>query len=162
MVTYPRIRFECQVNGKELIAEVVAQETDPGHFNFNTRFSDGFEDTFIHEKRSGLWKAMRDKEAAYLKKIKDDLSALVAYQIDRHYLSFRHSIRSKIVNVWAFETEWEDRSMIYTVYYKGDYQFEMKKKYGGWHARSVRPEKNKVIDETLVEKIGQMIDAKIR
>lgn len=162
MVTYPRIKFECQVNGKELIAEVVAQETNPGHFNFNTRFSDGFEDTFIHEEKSGLWEAIRDKKAAYLKRIKDDLSALVAYQIDRHYLSFRHSIGSRTVNIWVFETEWEDKNMIYTVYYKGDYQFEMKKIYGGWYARSVRPGKNKIIDETFVDKIGEMIDARIR
>lgn len=162
MVTYPRIKFECQVDGKELIAEVVAQETDPGHFNFNTRFSDGFEDTFIHEESSGLWKAIRNKKAAYLEEIKDDLSALVSYQIDRHYLSFRHSIGSDIVNIWVFETEWEDKRRIYTVYYKGDYQFEMKKIYGGWFARSVRQEKNKIIDETLVAKIGEMIDARMR
>jgi hypothetical protein len=162
MVTYPRIKFECEVNGQDLIAEVLAQETDPGHFNFNTRFSDGFEDTFIHEERTGLWKAIRDKKAAYLEKIKDDLSALVAYQIDRHYLSFRQLIGEKLLNIWVFETEWEDGSTIYTVYYKGDYQFEMKKIYGGWFARSVRPEKNKIIDEALVARIGAMIDTKIR
>jgi hypothetical protein len=161
MVTYPRIKFECEVNGQDLIAEVVAQETIPGHFNFNTRFSDGFEDTFIHEERSGLWKAIRDKKAAYLEKIKDDLSALVAYQIDRHYLSFRQLIGEEIVNIWVFETEWDDRT-IYTVYYKGDYQFEMKKMYGAWFAKSVRPEKHKRIDEGLVGKIGGMIDATIR
>jgi hypothetical protein len=161
-VTYPRIKFECQVNGKDLIAEVIAQETDPGHFNFNTRFSDGFEDTFIHEEGSGLWKAIGNKKAAYLEKIKDDLSALVAYQIDRHYLSFRYAIGPEIVNIWIFETEWEDRGTIYTVYYKGDYQFEIKKIMGGWHAWSVREEKNKVIDESLAAKIGDMIDARIR
>ncbi len=162
MVTYPRIKFECQVNGKELIAEVVAQETNPGHYNFNTKFSDGFEDTFIHEERSGLWKAIRDKKAAYLEKIKDDLSALVAYQIDRHYLSFRHNLGSQLMNIWVFETQWEDRSMLYTVYYKGDYQFEMKKIDGGWQARTVRQANNCSIDEQLVAKIGKMIDTRIR
>jgi hypothetical protein len=162
MVIYPRIKFECCVNGEDLIAEVVAQETYPGHFNFNTRFSDGFEDTFIHEERSGTWNATRDKKAAYLEEIKDDLSALEAYQIDRHYLSFRHRIGVELVNVWVFDTEWEDDGTIYTVYYKGDYQFEMKKIYGGWYARSVRMEKNKVIDNDLVARIGQMIDAKIK
>jgi hypothetical protein len=162
MVVYPPIKFECEVNGKDLIAEVVAEETDPGRFNFNTKFSDGFEDTFIHEERSGLWKAIRDQKAAYLEKIKDDLSALVAYQIDRAYLSFRHTIGSHVVNIWVFETQWENGGMIYTVYYKGDYQFEMKKIYGGWYAKSVRQEKIKLIDETLVARVGEMIDAKIR
>jgi len=162
MITYPSIKFECQVNGKELIAEVVAQETHPGHFNFNTRFSDGFEDTFIHQQKKGLWKAIKDKKAAYLEKIKDDLSALVAYQIDRHYLSFRHVINSEVVNVWVFETLWETGCVIYTVYFKGDYQFEMKKKQGGWSAKTVRQLKNHSIDEELVAKIGQVIDAKIR
>jgi hypothetical protein len=162
MVTYPRIKFECEINGKELIAEVIAEEVNPGHFNFNTRFSDGFEDTFIHEERSGLWEATRDKKSAYLKKVKDDLSALVAYQIDRPYLSFRHKIDAQVVNVWVFETQWEDRSMIYTVYYKGDYQFEMKKICGGWYAKTVRPKKDTIIDEGLVAKIGERIDNRFR
>lgn len=162
MVTYPKIKFECEVNGRELIAEVLTQETNPGHFNFTTKFSDGFEDTFIHEERSGLWRAIRDKKSGYLEKIKDDLSALVSYQIDRHYLSFRHLVGKEIVNVWVFETEWENRIAIYTVYYKGEYQFEMKKVYGGWYAWSVRPEKNKLIDNALVARIGTAIDAKIR
>lgn len=162
MVTYPRIKFECEVDGKELIAEVVAQETNPGHYNFNTRFSDGFEDVFTHEERSGVWKANRDKEQAYLEQVRDDLSALVCYQIDRHYLSFRHELGNEIVNVWIFETEWEDGSMIYTVYYKGDYQFEMKKVFGGWYARSVRQHKRKVINDELVGKVGSMIDSKMR
>lgn len=162
MVIYPKIRFECEVAGQDLIAEVVARETNPGHFNFNTKFSDGFEDIFIHEEQSGLWKATKDKKADYLEKIKDDLSALVAYQIDRHYLTFRQLIGTEITNVWVFETEWEDGSVIYTVYYKGDYQFELKKIYGGWYPRSVRAGKNEMIDKALVEKIGKMIDARIR
>lgn len=162
MVTYPGIKFECRVDGKDLIAEVVAQETNPGHFNFSTKFSDGFEDIFIHEEKSGLWKAIRDQKATYLEKIKDDLSALVAYQIDRHYLSFRQSIGGELVNIWIFETEWEDGTTIYTVYYKGSYQFEMKKVFGAWYARSVRSQNNKVIDDGLVAKIGGVIDAKIR
>lgn len=162
MVTYPRIKFECEVNGRELTAEVVTRETNPGQFNFDAKFSDGFEDTFIHEERSGLWKAISDKKSAYLEKIKDDLSALVAYQIDRHYLSFRHYIGKEIVNIWVFETEWENRSAIYTVYYKGEYQFEMKKIYGAWYGWSVRPEKNKKIEDALVAKIGAIIETKIR
>ncbi len=162
MVTYPAIKFECRVEGKNLIAEVVAEETDPGHFNFNTKFSDGFEDTFILHEPSGMWKAMRDKKAAYLKKIKDDLSALVSYQIDRHYVSFRYKIGNKLVNVWVFETEWEDGSLIYTVYYLGDYRFEMKKVWGAWEAKTVRQANPENIDENLVAKIGETIDDCIR
>lgn len=162
MVTYPPIKFECQVKGKELIAEVVANETDPGHFKFDTRFSDGFEDTFTLHEPTGLWKAIRDKEAAYLKKIKDDLSALVSYQIDRHYLSFRHVIAGKLTNIWVFETEWEDGSLIYTVYYRGDYRFEMKKVWGAWTAKTVRQQNPEQIDDQLVETIGKMIDDRIR
>jgi hypothetical protein len=162
MVTYPPIKFECQVEGKNLVAEVVAEETYPGHFNFNTKFSDGFEDTFKLHEPSGSWKAERDKKAAYLKKIKDDLSALVSYQIDRHYLSFRHKIGDRLVNIWVFETEEEDDTRIYTIYYLGDYRFEMKKVWGAWEAKTVRQVNPETIDEKLVAKIGEMVDECIR
>ena len=161
MVTYPRIKFPCHVEGKELVAEVLAQETNPGHFNFATKFSDGFEDTFIHEESSGIWRATRNKKTIYLEKIKDDLSALTRYQIDRHYLSFRHQLEGQTVNIWVFETEWEDGSVLYTVYYKGEYQFEMKKVRGAWRSRSVRGNRQPA-NEELVLTIGNMIDAKIR
>ena len=162
MITYPPIKFECQVSGKELIAEVVAEEVNPGQFNFNTRFSDGFEDIFSHDEGSGIWKAIRDKKAAYLKKIKDDLSALVAYQIDMQYFSFRHKIGQQVKNVWVFETQREGGNKVYTIYYHGDYRFEIKKIRGSWHAKTVRQINPEIIDERLVAKIGEMIDAKIK
>lgn len=161
MVTYPRIKFECEVDGKELVAEVQAQEVKPGHYSFNTRFSDGFEDTYLHDERAGLWKAIHDKKRSYLKQIKDDLSALVCYQIDRAYFSFRHLIGTELVNIWVFETQWEDRSMIYTIYYKGDYQFDMKKIRGAWYAHSVRSQ-HADIDDSLVSTIGGLIEAKMK
>src|SRR5688572_3363962 len=170
MITYPTIKFECQVSGKELIAEVDGRKIRPGYYNFNTRFSDGFEDTFIHEEGSGIWRAVGDKEPDYLERIKDDLSALLSYQVGRHYLSFRHKIEDDIVNIWVFETQREDGYMmyskggykVYTVYYKGDYRFEVKKIGTAWHAKTVRHVNPEVIDETLVTTIGQMIDARIK
>lgn len=162
MVVYPPIKFECQVEGKNLIAEVVANELQPGHFSFSTKFSDGFEDIFIHEEGSGLWRSASDKKSPYLKKIQDDLSALVSYQIDRHYLSFRHRMGDQLVNIWVFESEWEKESPLYTVYYLGDYRFEMKKIGGGWQAKTVRQVNPENIDRELVDKTGRLIDARIR
>jgi hypothetical protein len=172
MITYPLIKFSCRVSGKNLIAEVIASETDPGHFNFNTRFSDGFEDTFIRDGRSGSWLAVRDTKENYLQKIKDDLNALLCYQVDRHYLSFPQKIGDELINIWVFETEREDGYMVYskgkgtckgyTVYYKGDYRFEMRKIAGAWQAKTVRHRNPEVIDENLVIKIGKIIDAKIK
>lgn len=170
MITYPTIKFECKVSGKELIAEVVAEEINPGQFNFNTRFSDGFEDIFSHDEESGTWKSHKDSKSAYLKKIQDDLSALMSYQVDRHYLSFRHTIGKESINVWVFETQREDGDMVYpkggykryTVYYNGDYRFEMKKVRGAWHAKTVRQINPEIIDENLVAIISKMIDGQIK
>jgi hypothetical protein len=170
MITYPPIKFECSIRGKELIAEVVAKEIDAGHFNFNTRFSDGFEDTFIHDDEVGIWKAVRDKEADYLERVKDDLSALLSYQVDRHYLTFRYKIGDELVNIWVFETQREDGYMVYSssgcktyvVYYKGDYRFEIKKTGCAWYAKTVRQVNPEIIDENLVATIGKMIDTRIK
>lgn len=162
MITYPPIKFECQVSGKELIAEVVAEEINPGQFNFNTRFSDGFEDIFSHDEKSGIWNAIRDKKSSYLKKIRDDLSALLSYQIDKYYLTFKHKIWQQLVNIWVFETQREDGYIVYTVYYHGDYRFEMKKIVDTWYAKTVRNINPEIIDERLVTKIGEMINTEIR
>ena len=170
MITYPPIKFECKVSGRELVAEVVAEEINPGKFNFNTRFSDGFEDIFSHDEESKTWNAIRDTKADYLKKIQDDLSALMSYQVGRHYLNFRHRLRDQIINVWVFETQREDGYMVYskggckcyTVYYNGDYRFEMKKVGGAWYAKTVRQINPESIDENLVAIIGKMIDGQIK
>lgn len=160
MITYPTIRFECQVSGKKLIAEVVTQVNNLTQFDFMARFSDGFEDIFQHDPTRGIWKALRDKKSAYLRKIKDDLAALRFYQPNRHYLNFRHQVGQEPVNIWVFETLPEDGFKVYSVYYKGDYRFDMKKIFGVWYARSVRQDA-RPIDGILVDKIGEMIDQKM-
>ena len=170
MITYPPIKFECKVSGRELIAEVIAEEVKPGQFNFNTTFSDGFSDIFSHDDDSGIWKANKDKKEAYLKKIQDDLCALQCYQIGRHYLSFRHPVDNETINIWVFETQREDLYMMYSkggckryaVYYNGDYRFEMKKVAGAWTAKTVRHHNPEIIDKDLVARIGHLIDKKIK
>lgn len=170
MITYPPIKFECKVSGRELIAEVIAEEVNPGQFNFNTRFSDGFEDVFSHDERAKTWKALHDTQASYLNKIQDDLAVLRCYQVGRHYLSLPHIIDEKLINVWVFETQRDDGYMVYSkggckryaVYYNGDYRFEIKKVNGAWYAKTVRQVNPEIIDENLVASIGKMIDARIR
>jgi hypothetical protein len=162
MITYPPIKFECQVNGKQLLAEVETKAHEGGKFEFSTKFSDGFSDTVFHDEKSGTWKTGRDKKATYFKKIKDDLSALVSYPAFKHYLSFRHKVGNQLVNIWVFETEMENRNVVYTIYYHGNYQFEMKKIRGGWHAKTVKQNQPELIDGELVDKIGKMIDERIK
>jgi len=162
MITYPPIKFECQVKGKALLAEVETKALDEGKFEFTTRFSDGFSDTVFHDEKSGTWKTGRDKAATYFKKIKDDLSALVFYPAFKHYLSFRHKVGNQLVNIWVFETETENRNVIYTIYYHGNYRFEMKKVRGAWYAKTVKQNQPEIIDQELVDKIGKMIDSRMR
>ena len=126
MITYPPIKFECRVNGKELLAEVETKALDGGKFEFATKFSDGYSDTVFHDEKSGVWKMGRAKTSTYFKKIKDDLSALLFYPAFKHYLNFRHKLANQIVNIWVFETETENRNVVYTIYYHGNYRFEMK------------------------------------
>ena len=162
MITYPPIKFECRVNGKELLAEVETKALDGGKFEFCTKFSDGYSDTVFHDEKSGVWKTGHVKTAAYFKKIKDDLSALLFYPAFKHYLNFRHKIGNQVVNIWVFETETENRTVVYTIYYHGNYRFEMKKIRGGWYAKTVKQDRPESIDEELIEKIGKMIDDRIK
>jgi hypothetical protein len=169
MITYPPIRFRCKVSGRELTAEVVTEAVRPGQYNFNTRFSDGFCDTFFHDERSNTWAAGKDERSAYLEKIQDDLSVLRKYQVGRHYLSFRHKVNGRTINIWVFETQRVDGYMMYSmggckcysVFYNGDYRFEIQKINGAWQGKTVRHANPETIDQVLVAKIGTMIDARI-
>ena len=140
-----------------MIAEVITEVFELGRFNFTTRFSDGFEDTYSLDKALGKWNALRDKKSAYLKKIKDDLRALLYYQPNRHYLNFQYPMGQELVNIWIFETFPEDGCRVYSIYFKGDYRFDMKKMFGAWYARSVRNDAAP-IDNKLVDRIGEMVE----
>ena len=160
MINYPPIKFECQVRGKKLVAEVNAQVAGTDRFLFRTRFSDGFEDTFSHDTHGDQWGALNDAKQEYLKRVKDDLAALQNYQPFRHYLYFRDKQGHQSLNIWVFETMPENGVDVYSVYYMGQYQFDMKKLRGAWLAKSVR-NNAAPIDTSTIEQIGQMIDARI-
>lgn len=162
MITYPPIKFECRVKGKELLAEVETKAYDGGKFEFATRFSDGYSDTVFHDETSGTWKTGNAKSETYFKKIKDDLSALLFYPAFKHYMSFRHKVGNQLTNIWVFETETDDRNIVYTIYFHGNYRFEMKKVRGAWFAKTVKQGQPEIIDQNLVNKIGKMIDDKIK
>ena len=51
---------------------------------------------------------------------------------------------------------------MFTIYYQGNYRFEMKKVRGVWHAKTVKQNQPEIIDQELVKKIGKMIDDRIR
>ncbi|RYG53874.1 MAG: hypothetical protein EOO01_03190 [Chitinophagaceae bacterium] len=170
MITYPSISFPCMVRGRELTAEVITEAVKPGKYNFNTRFSDGFCDTFSHDEISGTWAAVKGGQKSYLEKIQDDLSVLRNYQVGRHYLCFLHTIHGKPTNVWVFETQRIDGYMMYSsrgckcysVFYNGDYRFDIQKINGAWEGKTVRHSNPERIDETLVTTIGSVIDARIK
>jgi hypothetical protein len=61
MITYPPIKFECRVNGKELLAEVETTAHDGGKFEFCTKFSDGYSDTVFHDEKSESGKQGMEK-----------------------------------------------------------------------------------------------------
>ena len=170
MITYPPIKFQCKVSGRELTAEVITEAVKPGRYNFNTRFSDGFCDTFSHDENGNTWAAGKDGMPSYLEKIQDDLSVLRKYQVGRHYLCFPHTIHGRPSNIWVFETQRIDGYMTYSsrgcksysVFYNGDYRFDIQKINGAWEGKTVRHINPETIDEDLVSTIGSMIDARIK
>jgi hypothetical protein len=170
MITYPPIKFRCEVSGRELTAEVITEALRPGQYKFNTRFSDGYADTFSHDEVSDTWRAGKGKRSSYLKRIQDDLCVLEKYQVGRHYLSFRHTIKGRPANIWVFETQRSDGYMMYSkggckcysVFYNGDYRFDIQKINGAWQGKTVRYSNPEKIDEKLVAHIGALIDARIK
>ncbi|WP_276501831.1 hypothetical protein [Terrimonas pollutisoli] len=162
MITYPVISFQTDIDDKSMGVDVLTQVLDRGQFRFYVKFGNGQEDIYVHDAIHNSWfsEHNEDCEQACFKAVKDDLVTLEYYPVFKKYLVHRKNINGEPVNIWVFESQREKDVIIYTVYFKGDYQFDLKKHRGAWHGESVKKGKA-VVDPHLVKEIGKLIDNSI-
>ncbi|GEO08742.1 hypothetical protein [Segetibacter aerophilus] len=149
------VAFNCVVNGKPLIAEVIADIENPLEFTVAMRFNDGveFEATALE---SGKWWISDVRKLDYIKAVQDDLSNFLSvkhYQWDMFEISYKHAP----LLVWVAKIE-TDEDGPFSIYYKGDYRFHTRKSKQGWEAKSVRVMNPEIIDERLVSFIGARLE----
>lgn len=162
MITYPVISFQTDIDDKSMGVDVLTQVLDPGQFRFYVKFANGTEDIYVHDAIHNRWFSEHNEncEQACFKAVQDDLVTLEYYPVFKKYMVHRMNMNGELVNVWVFESQREKDVIVYTVYFKGKYQFDLKKYRGAWHGQSVKKSKA-IIDPQLVKEIGKLIDDSI-
>lgn len=151
----PAITFECQVDGKRLLAKITYQEDNGIQYIYHISFSDGHAASFVAPIEGGKW---YDEKLAspYAKAIKDDLNAFCGFLPSKPPVCIRLKSNREAFNVWIVPQVM--KSLHYTIFYKGDYRFDVRKG-NGWEANSVR--ENSIIDKEIAAIVCQNIDQRI-
>lgn len=163
MITYPLISFQTNVDDKPVRVNVLTQVLDRGQFRFYVKCSNEHEDIYVHDAIQNTWFSENSndcKQQACFKAIEDDLVTLEFYPAFKHYMVHHQNIDGIMGNIWVFESQREKGVIVYSVYFRGSYQFDLKKCRGAWQAESVKTNKAN-IDPHLVKEIGKLIDNSI-
>lgn len=149
----PHISFRCLVNGKELTATVTHSENTGLQLLYHVFFSDGHRDTYVpgeEEVREGFGRT-RTMDA-YEAAVFDDLIIIHQREKENPFITVRVGEEgAESYNVWIRE-----KRGYYSVYYKGGYQFTLRKKEG-WESGTMR-EIGYVINQPLARLLTHYID----
>jgi|GEM_PF-5607154 len=142
----PHISFPCLVNGEELTATVTHLENTGVQTLYHVRFSDGHQDAYVpgdEQVREGFGRTRtldKYEEAVY-----EDLCVIQQVEKGYPFISVRVGEEGgESFNVWIRE-----KKGYYSVYYKGQYQFTLRKRER-WESGTMR-ERGYVINGRLAK-----------
>lgn len=153
----PLLTFDCNINGNELKGFFYGEtDEDPINRTIDVGFSDGYQTTFLVDE-NGCWCDLNDKKSPYVFPLLNDLNILLSHSKDRFATCFQVEDVEGLFNVYVFECEDEVKRTQYSVYYKNDYRFTLKKNGGKWDWSTSR----KIDPETMNEPLTQFTISKI-
>jgi hypothetical protein len=150
----PAIEFFCDVDGRVLKASLTHVEDNGVQFIYHISFSDGHVGSFMAPLEAGRWYD-EGLSSAYAKAIHDDLNAFCGFLLNKPPFCIRLKSEKEAFNVWIVPSR---KTAHYSVYYKGDYRFELRKK-DCWEVNSVR--EGAFIDEAIASIVCKNIDRRI-
>lgn len=152
----PAIPFDCVVEGKKLRATVTHVEDNGQQFIYRIRFSDGHAASFVAPMEAGQW-LNESLASPYARAIADDLNAFCGFMPPKPPFCIRLKSETEAFNVWVLPHVL--RNGQYSVYYKGDYRFDVRK-VKTWEAKSVR--ENSDINQEIASIVCRNIDERKR
>lgn len=141
------ITIKCRVEGKDLLAKVVALTNDPIQTGFVIKFSDDTSVTATGCEDSGKFEANSPLYSPYIDAIQKELFGF-SMVMDSEWHKFETKYKEENILVWVGVKE--DKEYNYTIYFDGSYQFELRKKDGQWQSRSVRVIEPNPINQDIV------------
>ena len=140
--------FSLMVNGKRQGAHL---ETilDAGTFNvFSIGFADGYHDCFFSTGDGNIRGINEIKGKPYAAALKHDLHVFNHLKEGAAIENFPYEAEGQFANGWIF-TKQGSTGLVYTIYLKGIYQFDIIEKEKGWTAVAEKAEGRGEIDQKL-------------
>ncbi len=155
------LKFYCQVNGKDLMAKIRGVVNHPIYFVYRIQFSDGYEDDFYLLENGFVDSEKGESSKPYAYALRYDLQSLGWMPGNKGVYTMRWMIGGTHTNIWIKETD-SDGEHIYSIYFNGNYRFEMKKDGTGWFWRTRRVVEPEEINEKLAVEIGRLLDRELQ
>ena len=157
---FPDISFPCKVNGKKMIARYLGEENHPEDTVFKFSFSDGHETSFRRGEFYDWIDTTTGRGSLYLEGVYGDLPNMYGFAAGCTGSCFTVDKDHSFFNVFVFDVTRSNGDHIKTVYYKGDYRFDLKLIGGVWKARTSRSiEVADMIDDEMATLVTQFIRA---
>src|SRR5687768_16904634 len=127
------LAFNCNIKGRKLKAEVIAEIRNPLNWYYRIKFSDGYTSDF-YASQSGTWydAANDDKskpfKSPYVFAIQNDLKDIVCFNTSDAHYCFQLPVAGVETNVFVFFSNSDEFGPLYIVRYNGDYRFTLKRK----------------------------------
>jgi hypothetical protein len=149
----PQISFPCTVNGKDLTATLTHTEYTGLQMLYRVQFSDGHSHAYSpgdEEVREGFGRT-RTLDS-YEEAVFEDLRVVHHLENGNWYINVRVCEEGgEGFNVWI-----KEKNGHYSVYYKGQYQFTLRKRVG-WEWGTMR-EKGYVVNGRLAKLLADYLD----
>ena len=156
---FPKLSFPCYINGQKLTATYLEQTEDAVvDFQFKFSFSDGYS-TIFYCNEYGWADDINNGKPIYLKAIKDDLLALVSCISIEKAMVFPVHFNKTNFNVFVFKDCITTDGFPYSVYYNGEYRFDIEKINGEWFAKSICIINPGKLDDKLVSIIIKELES---
>ena len=145
------IEFPVTIKGKELVATVEENTSNPVQEIFRIRFSDGYVDEFGMDEDDGLIKGCNSGSLFYAQAIEDDFHIISFIKQDKFFHVFQHELNGVRKNIWVIEDE-RDGNVVYKVYYNSFYHFEFKEEGNEWKEISHSKDETETIEPIIAKR----------
>ena len=142
--------FTLFVNGKRIGAAIETVLYGEFYNLFSIRFNDGYHDCFF-DNGDGTIRAINEiKSKPYLSALKYELPVFKHFTKDSQLENFPYEKGGQFANGWILKNQYTT-GLVYTIFLKGVYQFDIIEKQDGWTAVVKDAPGNAPIDTKLAQ-----------
>jgi hypothetical protein len=148
--------FPCVVNNKRLKAKLVQEPPNILGYEYSLLFSDGTKADII-SREGGKWQVEPSSAQPYVNAIEAALRDFVAVNL-WPWQMFQITYKDEELLIWVASKRDDEAGQRYSIFFKGSYQFDLRKIRGKWESPSAMSVNPVRIDYPLASIIALKIE----